>query len=526
MKRRIYGLENEYGLVVERPPGGAAARIPAWGIGPLVNEHDEAISWVFRFMFAAAPNYKTLSMNPRVTDLFLGNGARLYRDVGNHPEYATPECDTLRDLVAADAAGARIVEAMLLAVPATRRATPFQAPVPAPRAVVLRNNTDQHSFATGGVAPDHTYGCHENYLTARSTITDETHAALAAHLISRMLYTGAGKALVTTRDQVSTSPPEITFVMSQRAEHIESIAADATVEARPLISTRDESHASDELQRVHVIAGDSNMSEWATFMKVGTTSLVLRLLEDPTSERPAWLGTPMHVQTSIRAVAADLTGNGVVAFEDGTHRTALQIQRDLQRAVATHLERDGGNAEDREVVEEWNLALTAFEHGTAETDLHDRVDWVIKKRLIDQILAKRKVEMTDPEGAAVARDIDTRYHDIRRPGLDQAGRRLPCGLFYMLQAAGRTRRMVTDELIEQRRTEAPPTRAARRGELIKQAARGLQQWSAQWSSVTIQNVDGVGTAEKWTIMNPFGGGEVHQLKPALSGGPRAQGIAI
>jgi proteasome accessory factor A len=237
MERRIYGLENEYGVTCTLR--GQRRLSP-----------DEVARYLFR---------RVVSWG-RSSNVFLANGARLYLDVGSHPEYATPECDSLHDLVAHDKAGEWILGQLLESAEQRLAEEGIRGDI-----YLFRNNTD---------SAGNSYGCHENYLTSRSDELVRYSEVLIPFLVTRQIYAGAGKVLQTARGAQ--------FSVSQRAEHIWEGVSSATTRSRPIINTRDEPHAdSDRFRRLHVIVGDSNMSEYATFLKVGACSLVLRMLEDP-----------------------------------------------------------------------------------------------------------------------------------------------------------------------------------------------------------------------------------------------------
>ena len=196
----------------------------------------------------------------RSSNVFLENGARLYLDVGSHPEYATPECDSIADLVVHDKAGERILEHLVNSAEARLREEGIRGVV-----FLFKNNTD---------SAGNSYGCHENYLTSRRDDFGHYAEVLIPFLVSRQIYAGSGKVLQTARGAM--------YCISQRAEHIWEGVSSATTRSRPIINTRDEPHADAErFRRLHVIVGDSNMSEYATFLKVGATSILLAHARGP-----------------------------------------------------------------------------------------------------------------------------------------------------------------------------------------------------------------------------------------------------
>ena len=230
MDRRVFGIETEYGVTCTLR--GVRRLSP-----------DEVSRYLFR---------RVVSWG-RSSNVFLANGARLYLDVGSHPEYATPECDSLYDLVVHDKAGERILEQLLESAEQRLGEEGIRGDV-----YLFRNNTD---------SAGNSYGCHENYLTTREEDLSSYTKVLIPFLISRQIFAGAGKVLTTARGT--------TFVLSQRAEHIWEDVSSATTRSRPIINTRDEPHADADLyRRLHVIAGDTNMSEYTTFLKVGSCALL------------------------------------------------------------------------------------------------------------------------------------------------------------------------------------------------------------------------------------------------------------
>src|SRR5216683_2975624 len=261
MDRRIFGLENEYGVTCTFR--GSRRLSP-----------DEVARYLFR---------RVVSWG-RSSNVFLRNGARLYLDVGSHPEYATPECDNISDLVVHDKAGERILEGLL--VDADRR---LHEEGIAGDIYLFKNNTD---------SAGNSYGCHENYLVGRHGEFGRLADILIPFLVTRQVICGAGKVLQTPRGAV--------YCVSQRAEHIWESVSSATTRSRPIINTRDEPHADAErFRRLHVIVGDSNMSETTTLLKVGSTDLVLRMIEAGAIMRDLTLDNAIR---AIREVSHDMTG--------------------------------------------------------------------------------------------------------------------------------------------------------------------------------------------------------------------------
>ncbi|MGH2696127.1 MAG: proteasome accessory factor PafA2 family protein, partial [Actinomycetota bacterium] len=286
MERRIFGLENEYGVTCTFR--GQRRLSP-----------DE----VARYLFRRVVHWG------RSSNVFLENGARLYLDVGSHPEYATPECDSVLDLVAHDKAGERVLEALLGAAEVRLHEEGISGDV-----YLFKNNTD---------SAGNSYGCHENYLVGRHGEFSRLADVLIPFLVTRQIICGAGKVLQTPRGAV--------YSVSQRAEHIWEGVSSATTRSRPIINTRDEPHADAErYRRLHVIVGDSNMSEFTTYMKVGITDLVLRMVEENTVMRDLTLENPIR---AIREISHDMSCRKRVRLANGRELSALEIQREyLERA--------------------------------------------------------------------------------------------------------------------------------------------------------------------------------------------------
>jgi len=419
MERRIYGLENEYGVTCTLR--GQRRLSP-----------DEVARYLFR---------RVVSWG-RSSNVFLANGARLYLDVGSHPEYATPECDSLHDLVAHDKAGEWILGQLLESAEQRLAEEGIRGDI-----YLFRNNTD---------SAGNSYGCHENYLTSRSDELVRYSEVLIPFLVTRQIYAGAGKVLQTARGAQ--------FSVSQRAEHIWEGVSSATTRSRPIINTRDEPHAdSDRFRRLHVIVGDSNMSEYATFLKVGACSLVLRMLEDPQVVlRDMTLENPIR---AIREISHDLTLTRTVRLANGRELTAFDIQSEyLQRAVR-YAQTHDLSPQEKQALDMWEHVMTGLER--EPLSLTREIDWVTKYQLIEAYRARHGLELGDPRVALV----DLQYHDIRR---DRS-------VFYKLQNADKVERIVTDaDITEAIDTPPQTTRARLRGEFIRRAKERKRDYTVDW----------------------------------------------
>src|SRR5436853_1093035 len=350
---------------------------------------------------------RPLSFEEIKSDLVLSNGARFYNDHA-HPEYSTPECTTLRQIVAQDKAGERI-----LAECARRR----NQKLPAGFEVRLyKNNTD---FA------GHSYGCHDNYLMRRDIAWDRIVAGMLPFLITRQIFAGAGKMGIEAES--AQGQPGI-YQISQRADFFSVVVSIDTMNRRPLINTRDEPHVdASRYRRFHVILGDSNMSEWATAMKIGTTALVLDLIERGQAPQLE-IAQPTDANKSI---SRDQNHDWIIELKDGRKISAIEVQRIYLRAAAK-MEADGP-AEDRQwILQEWENVLNDLQRDVMIT--RDRVDWASKKFLLNALQEEEKLNWTDPW----LQSIDLEYHNVD----------LERGLYYELVRQGAIRRVVSEDDIK------------------------------------------------------------------------------
>jgi proteasome accessory factor A len=419
VERRIFGLENEYGVTCTLR--GQRRLSP-----------DEVARYLFR---------RVVSWG-RSSNVFLANGARLYLDVGSHPEYATPECDSILDLVTHDKAGERILEQLLASAEQRLREEGIRGVI-----YLFKNNTD---------SAGNSYGCHENYLTSRRDDFGHYAEVLIPFFVSRQIYAGAGKVLQTARGAM--------YCIAQRAEHIWEGVSSATTRSRPIINTRDEPHADAErYRRLHVIVGDSNMSEYATFLKVGATSILLRMLEDPSVVlRDMTLENPIR---AIREISHDITCTRRVRLANGREASALDIQSEYFTRAQRYAETHGLSALEKQALEMWEHCLKGIESDPMSLDRE--CDWVTKYKLIEGYREKHDLALTNPKVAL----IDLQYHDVNRER----------GLFYRMQARGMVERMCTDEAIDEA-VETPPqtTRARLRGEFIRRAKERKRDYTVDW----------------------------------------------
>jgi len=420
MERRIFGIENEYGVTCTFD--GQRRLTP-----------DEVARYLFR---------KVVSWG-RSSNVFLGNGSRLYLDVGSHPEYATPECDDLREIVLHDKAGERIVEGLVEDAQIRLREEGIAGEI-----YVFKNNTD---------SAGNSYGCHENYLVGRAGEFQKISDVLIPFLVSRQITCGAGK--------VMTSSAGAKYCVSQRADHIWEGVSSATTRSRPIINTRDEPHAdAEKYRRLHVIVGDSNMSETTTLLKVGSADLVLRMIEAGVVMRDMALENPIR---AIREISHDLTGHRTVRLANGRELSALQIQGEYYERAMAFVEREGLSAPiQKQVLDLWGRALQAVGSGNL-ADIETEIDWVMKYRLISRYIEKHGLSLSHPR----VLQLDLAYHDVNR-------RR---GLFYLLQRRGMAARVCTDiETFHAKVRPPQTTRAKLRGDFIRAAQEHRRDFTVDW----------------------------------------------
>jgi proteasome accessory factor A len=419
MQRRIFGIENEYGVTCTQR--GQRRLSP-----------DEVARYLFR---------RVVSWG-RSSNVFLANGARLYLDVGSHPEYATPECDSIYDLVVHDKAGERILEQLLGSAEQRLHEEGIDGDI-----YLFKNNTD---------SAGNSYGCHENYMTNRRDDLSSYSEVLIPFLVSRQIYAGAGKVLQTARGAL--------YCISQRAEHIWEGVSSATTRSRPIINTRDEPHADAErYRRLHVIVGDSNMSEYTTFLKVGAASLMLRMLEEPTVVlRDMTLENPIR---AIREISHDMTCTRRVRLANGREVSALEIQSEYLERAMKFATRHELNPIEKQALTMWEHCLTALADDPLTLDRE--IDWVIKHKLIEGYRSRHGLELGDARVALV----DLQYHDIDRDR----------GLYYRMQNRGLVERVCDDHDITHAMEYAPSTTRARlRGEFIRRAKERRRDYTVDW----------------------------------------------
>ncbi|MFV0427555.1 MAG: Pup--protein ligase [Beutenbergiaceae bacterium] len=426
MIRRIFGLETEFGLtcVVE---GGQ--RLAA----------EEVARYLFRKVVAWG----------RSSNVFLGNGSRLYLDVGSHPEYATAECDDLDQLVAHDKAGELLVRELV--IDAHQRMAEDGVPG---QIHLFKNNLD---------SAGNSYGCHENYLVRRRGDFVRLTQVLVPFLITRQILTGAGHILLTPQG------PRYTF--SQRADHLWEATSSATTRSRPIINTRDEPHADADLyRRLHVICGDSSMSQTTTKLKVGMTDLILRMLESGAIFGDLTLENPVR---AIRQISHDLSASQPVALARGASMSAVAMQQRYWEQARQFVSSSAPGPHDEWVLDLWRRGLDALTSGDL-TGIDTELDWAIKKRLIDRYRARHRLPLDDPR----VRRLDLAYHDVAAPD----------GLFDRLLQRGLAARVVSDSAIAEAADQPPQTtRAKLRGDFVRAASSHRRDYTVDWVHLKIND---------------------------------------
>jgi Pup amidohydrolase len=378
------------------------------------------------------------------SDLVLGNGARFYNDHA-HPEYCTPECSTLQELVLHDRAGERILMACAAKL-AQERGTPVR---------LYKNNTDFFG---------HSYGCHENYLLPRSLPWETLAQEVQAFLVTRQIFAGSGKFALEVEDKF-VSPG---FQLAQRSDFFSELQSVDTMQRRPIVNTRDEPHADPKCyRRFHVIIGDANMSPFATRLKVGATALVLEaLIRDPHRNYPR-IADPLAV---LPAISRDPSFKWEVLLENGQATTALEIQRFYLQVVREVCE--FRSPEHKQLAADWEAVLNDLDEDF--TRCRDRLDWVAKLAMVREFQAAQNL----PDDHPWLQSFDLEYHR-----LDASE-----GLYYALEQSGAIRGVPPESQVQNAVTNPPFTRALVRGKCIQKFADAVI--SAQWDHITLQGSHG------------------------------------
>jgi len=446
---KVMGIETEYGI---SGPGMGDFN-PVLSSSLLINSYAgtlRRIRWDYEQEsplrdargFEPVQERQPVEEDLGLANVILPNGARYYVDHA-HPEYSTPECASPRGLVIHDKAGERILERSLEAV---RGLLP-----PGQRLAVYKNNTD---------GKGNSYGCHENYLVDRRTPFSRIVHDLTPFLVTRQIFTGAGKVgSESARDESR----HVHYQLSQRTDFFEAEVGLETTLKRPIINTRDEPHADPEkYRRLHVIVGDANMCEVATFLKVGTTALILKLVEDeflPELSLEAPVG-------ALHEVSWDVSCRRTVRLRDGRRVRALELQWEYLDLAKKFVKEVEPTAENGEVLQWWETILSGIEDDPLS--LHRELDWVAKYRMLEAYRDRDNLDWRSPKLAM----IDLQYHDVRRER----------GLYYRLVNGGNVERLVADAEVDRAIGEPPEdTRAFFRGRCIQRYPQSIA--AASWDSL-------------------------------------------
>ena len=455
---KICGIETEYGIVLRgtedpNPIAASSVLINAY-LQELDRRDDRAgaapkVDWDFEDEQPGtdARGFSPLGSSPpevetHLVNAVLTNGARYYVDHA-HPECSTPECADARSIVVFDRGAERILQ---VSMEAARRLLPAGQEI-----VIYKNNSD---------GKGNSYGCHENYLMDRAIPFGRIVGHITPHFVTRQIFCGAGKVGC----EAGLGPEEVPFQISQRADFFEEEVGLETTLKRPIVNTRDEPHAdAQKYRRLHVIIGDANLSEVATFLKVGTTALVLAMIEDDFLPREFAFASPVG---ALRRVSYDLTLQRPIALADGSSVTALEVQWELFTRARKYADEVGlecvGESVGAEILRRWESVLTGLE--TDPATLATQLDWVAKYRLIDGYRERHGLEWGDARLVA----LDLQYHDLR-PDRSLAAR---VGL----------ERITDDAEVELAMTEPPlDTRAYFRGKCLQKYADDVV--AANWDSL-------------------------------------------
>ena len=448
LARRIIGVETEYGITCAPTTDGPP---------PMDADH------------AARELFEPVVQRSRSSNVFTRGGARLYLDVGSHPEFATAECDRLEDVLAQDRAG----ELVMADLVEQANAHLVASGVPG-RIHLLKNNRD---------AEDNGFGCHENYLVRRRGDFWNDARTLVPHLVTRQILVGAGH-ITAGGDARPAADGLRGYVFSQRADQMWDAVSSATTRARPLINTRDEPHADAErYRRMHVIGGDSNIAQGSTLLKVAAMDLLLDYLEHGGDLGDLALADPMR---AIRDTCHDMTGGVLLERSDGRTITPLEMQAEHLGRLRDHV------AQGIEVTALHEAALELWERGLQALRLQQpeivdtELDWAVKQRLLTRYCQRHDTDLTDPRVNRLA----LAYHDVS-PGE---------GLRQRLEDAGLLHRFV-DEATCRRAVDTPPatTRARLRGAVVGRAEDLRRDVSVDWVRVRLDD----GVCSPVTLNDPF-----------------------
>ena len=464
----VIGTETEYGITVRNQPDFN----PTIASSLVVNSYQGGrvrVQWSFDEETpgrdARGFGHETFGLGEADTGLVnvvLSNGARFYVDHA-HPEYSSPECTDPRQAALYDKAGERVLEAAAAAVRRILR--------PGERIYIHKNNSD---------GKGNSYGYHENYLLSRSLPFSDLIRYATTWLVTRQVFTGAGKL------GSENGRPGVRYQLSQRADFFEEEVGLETTLKRPIINTRDEPHGEPtKYRRFHVIIGDANMSELQTFVKLGTTALLLSAIEDRAIPDSLELADP--VEATWRS-SHDLSLSLPLPLADGSSATALELQFRYHEWLSKYAEQEYPEPVWGDVIREWGAILEDLETDLLRTA--DRLDWTAKLRMLESFRRRDNLDWTDPKLAMAA----LQYHDTDRR----------IGLAHRLAERGLLRRMFTDAELDRATTTPPPdTRAYFRGRCVERFSGSLV--AANWDSLVFDV--GEETLKRVPMMEPLRGNQ-------------------
>jgi len=479
--RRVMGTETEFGISVQGQPTAnpmlaSSQVVNAYASSPL---RARRARWDFEEE-SPLRDARGFEMSREIADasqltdedlglanVILTNGARLYVDHA-HPEYASPECTNPRDIVKWDKAG----EQVMLDASRLAGAIPGAAPI-----LLYKNNTDNKGAS---------YGAHENYLMRRSTPFGEIVRNLIPFFVSRQVMCGAGRV------GIGQDGREHGFQLTQRADYFEVEVGLETTLKRPIINTRDEPHADPEkYRRLHVIIGDANLAEISTYLKVGTTALVLAMIEDRFIDRDLTVDQPVR---SLRAVSHDPSLKHLLKMSDGRTLTAVQLQMEYLELAKKHVEdRLGSDVDEQtaDVLARWESVLTRLERDPMLCA--KELDWVAKLKLLNSYRERDGLDWGDAKLAL----IDLQYSDIRPDK----------GLYHRLVRMGQIERLLDDDEVGAAMHRPPTdTRAYFRGRCLEKYADQIA--AASWDSV-IFDLPGHESLQRVPTIDPLRGSKTH-----------------
>jgi len=466
---KVCGIETEYGIIVRGIDSNPVTSSTLL-INSYLGEHQQSIGWDF---MDEHPGSDARGFN--LDDLFdpeiethlvnrvLTNGARYYVDHA-HPEIATPECRSADEVVLYDRAAEEIIRHSMMSANA-----------------ILPNGSEMIIYKNNSDGKGNSYGCHENYLVSRETSFLRLVSEITPHFVTRQIYCGAGKVGCESPGMGSG---EISFQISQRADFFEEEVGLETTIKRPIVNTRDEPHCDPtKYRRLHVIVGDANMSEIATFLKVGTTAIVLSMIEDGVLQHLPFLANPV---SAIRQVSHDPSLRETLLLSSGKRATAVEIQWSLFDAACKYSRSHGLESVHHEtgqrVLKEWEQVLIGLEHDI--DSVADVVDWVAKKRIITGYAQRHSLSANNPHLKA----IDLQYHDLRTNK--------------SLASRAGLRTMVDEQSVLQSMTEPPATtRAYFRGTCLRRWPESVI--AANWDSLVLDV--GLDAYQRIPMMEPLRG---------------------